>query len=120
MNFAKWVFRISAVYGFLVLVPHYFMESFIGTSQPPAITHAEFFYGFVGAALACQIMFWIISGDPKKYRPLMIAAVFEKFSFFIPVVVLQFTRGFNPGLVGPACIDLIFGCLFLTAYAKTK
>ncbi|MDI1241860.1 MAG: hypothetical protein PSX80_08075, partial [bacterium] len=77
MRFARWTFLIAGIYGLLALVPMYFMESQIGVDTPPAITHPEYFYGFVGVAIAFQLVFLTISTDPAKYRPLMVAAMVE-------------------------------------------
>jgi hypothetical protein len=88
MKFARIVFRIAAIWGVLVLTPLYFMFNLIGRNDPPPITHPAFFYGFIGAALAWQIAFFIIATDPVRYRPLMIPSVFEKFSYGIAVVIL--------------------------------
>ena len=49
MKFAKIIFLVAGIYGVLVLAPIYFMESTIGRQTPPAITHPEYFYGFLGA-----------------------------------------------------------------------
>lgn len=112
-NFAKWLLRLAGVYGLIVLVPMYFQERQFGIDQPPAITHPEFYYGFVGVAVAWQIAFLIMSTDPVRYRPILPACVFEKFCFGIAAMIL-----FNNGrLRGPilygAAIDLVLGVLFL-------
>ena len=60
MKFARWVFRIAGIYGLIVLVPQYFLEGKIAEQSPPAITHSEFFYGFLGVGIAWQIAFLII------------------------------------------------------------
>jgi hypothetical protein len=52
MRFAKIVFACAAVWGFLALTPLYFLFAMIGRQDPPAITHPDFYYGFVGVALA--------------------------------------------------------------------
>jgi hypothetical protein len=52
MRFAKAVFLIAGIYGVMILTPIYFMEGKIGRDTPPAITHPEYFYGFLGTALA--------------------------------------------------------------------
>jgi hypothetical protein len=88
MKFAKIVFRVAAIWGVLILTPLYFMFDLMGRKDPPGITHPAFFYGFVGAGLAWQIAFFLISGDPVRYRPLMIPSIFEKFSYGIAVIVL--------------------------------
>lgn len=51
MVFAKRVFYFAAIYGLLILSPPYFLEGRIGREYPPAITHPEHFYGFIGLAL---------------------------------------------------------------------
>ena len=52
MRFAKRVYRVAGVYGFIAIVPLYFMEGRIGHDTPPAITHPEYYYGFVGGSRA--------------------------------------------------------------------
>ena len=58
MIFAKRVFFIAAVLGVIVLAPQYFMEAKVGRDFPPPITHPEHFYGFIGVALAWQMLRW--------------------------------------------------------------
>ena len=70
MIFARRVFLIAGIYGLLVLLPLYFMEARIGRDQPPAITHPEYFYGFLGVAVSWQVAFLVISRDPVRFRPL--------------------------------------------------
>jgi hypothetical protein len=78
MTFARWLFRIAGILGLLMLLPQYFMEERVGQMTPPAITHPELFYGFIGVALAWQVAFLVIAQDPARYRPFMIPAVLEK------------------------------------------
>jgi len=119
MTFAKRVFLIAGVYGLLVLVPQYFMEERIGRDTPPPITHPEFFYGFVGTAVAFQIVFLLLSRDPLRYRAMMIPSVMEKAGFGIPVVAL-FLQGRTSGMTLVfAGVDLLLGVLFIVAYLRT-
>lgn len=120
MRFARWVFAIAGVYGLLCLAPQYLLEQQIGRDQPPAITHPEYFYGFIGVALAWQVAFLIIARDPVRYRLLMIPAVLEKISFGIAAVVL-FTQQRLPMMVLPfALIDLLLAILFAWAFVVTR
>jgi hypothetical protein len=119
MKFAKYVFLIAGIYGILVLAPQYFMEAKTGIDFPPAITHPEYYYGFIGVALAWQVLFLILSKDPVRYRLMMIPSVFEKFSFAIAVIALYQQHRVSSFLLGFAMIDLLFGVLFIVAYAKT-
>lgn len=113
INFAKWLLRIAGVYGLVVLVPLYFQERQFGIDNPPAINHPEFYYGFVGVAVAWQIAFLIMSTDPLRYRPILPACVFEKFCFGIAAMIL-FAHGRLRGLMlYGAAMDLALGVLFL-------
>jgi hypothetical protein len=80
MRFAKIVFKVAGIWGFLVLTPLYFLFDAIGRNVPPPITHPGFFYGFVGVALAWQVAFIVIATDPARFRPLMIPSILEKVS----------------------------------------
>jgi len=71
LRFAKIVFRIAGVWGFVVLIPLYFLLDLIGRQYPPAITHPDFYYGFVGITLVWQVAFLVIANDPVRFRPMM-------------------------------------------------
>jgi hypothetical protein len=119
MRFAKLTFLIAGIYGLLALVPLYFMEQQTGRDYPPPITHPEYYYGFVGVAVAWQLAFLVMSRNPVRYRPLMIAAVVEKASFFIPVVLLYLQHRVSSFMLGAASIDGVLGVLFTVAYLRT-
>lgn len=116
--FARRVFFWSGVYGILVLAPQYFMEGRIGRDSPPALTHLEYFYGFIGLALAWQIAFLFISTDPARFRPLMLAAVVEKFSFAASTFALFAASRTPIVIVVFASIDTTLGILFLISYRR--
>ena len=119
MRFAKVVFWIAAIWGVLVITPLYFMFDLIGRKDPPPITHPAFFYGFVGLALAWQMVFFFIASDPLRYRPLMIPSIFEKFSYGVAVVTLVPQRRMHRADLLFAGTDLLLGLLFIVAYFKT-
>lgn len=119
MKFAKYTFLIAGIYGLLALLPQYFLEEMNGRDFPPAITHPEYYYGFVGVALVWQIVFLIISRNPVKYRPLMIPAILEKAVFGIPVLILFLQNRVSTSIFGAGLIDLLLGILFVAAYLKT-
>ena len=118
MRFARWTFLIAGIYGLLALVPMYFMEEQIGIDTPPAITHPEYFYGFIGVAVAFQLVFLTISTDPVKYRPLMLAAIVEKLSFAIAAGVLLMQGRLAGMIILGAGIDLALGVLFFLAWFR--
>ncbi|MES2765593.1 MAG: hypothetical protein V4642_06990 [Bacteroidota bacterium] len=115
----KRIYLFAAIYGVLLLAPMYFMESKTGIDSPPAITHPEFYYGFIGVALAAQVMFFIISRDPIRYKPLMIAAILEKVSFGAAAIVLLSQNRIPMNMFFGGCIDLFLMSLFIFSYLKT-
>ncbi len=119
MKFARRVFLIAGIYGLLVLLPQYFLETKNGQDFPPPITHPEYYYGFVGVAVAWQVLFLIIAKDAARYRAVMIAAILEKASFGLASVVLFLPGRISPFVLGFGIIDLILGALFVAAYVKT-
>lgn len=120
MKFARWIFGIAGVWGVAVLTPLFFMEKYANAKYPPAMTHPEFYYGFVCVGLAAQFMFLIIATDPLRYRPLMFVAMWEKFSAVGAVLALGFMGRIPSQVASGIIFDLILGVLFVVAWVKTK
>ena len=120
MKFAKYTFLISGIYGLIVMLPQFFLEQKIGQDQPPAITHPEFFYGFICVTVAFQLVFLVISRDPVRYRPLILVSLAEKFPFVIAVVLLYMQSRVGLQMVAAAAIDGFWGVMFLVSYLKTS
>jgi hypothetical protein len=78
MTFAKRVYLGAGIYGLIFLLPLYFLEARTGRDYPPPITHPEYYYGFIGVAVAWQLVFLVMSRDPIRYRALMIPSMVEK------------------------------------------
>ncbi|MGA6983038.1 MAG: hypothetical protein WBZ11_15905 [Candidatus Sulfotelmatobacter sp.] len=119
MRFAKIVFWVAGIWGFVILTPLYFMFDLIGRQDPPPITHPAFFYGFISVGLAFQFAFIVIARDPVRLRPMIIPSVIEKFGGGGTFVVLYLQHRLTPGDLVLGCIDLLFGALFLVAFFKT-
>ncbi len=119
MKFARWTFLLAGIWGIIALAPLYFLEKFIGAQRPPAITHPEYFYGFIGVGLAWQVLFLIIATDPIRYRGVMPAGVIEKFSFAIAVYALFSKHRVDASMAVAGSIDLLLGILFIAAFMKT-
>jgi hypothetical protein len=119
MKFARRVFLIATIFGVIVLFPMYFLEDKTGRDFPPAITHPEYYYGFVGVALTWQLVFFLISRDPVRYRPIMIAAIFEKATWGLATIVLFLLGRLNTQMLGAGLIDLVLGSLFVVSYTLT-
>lgn len=119
MTFARRAFLLAGIYGLIVLLPMYFLEAKTGRDFPPAITHSEYYYGFIGIAVAWQFVFLIISRDPVRYRPIMIPAILEKAAFGVPAIVLFVLGRLSAQMLGAGMIDLMLGVLFAIAYTRT-
>jgi len=119
MGFARRVFSIAGIYGLLVLVPQYFLEGRTSRDFPPAITHPEYYYGFIGIAVAWQLAFLVIARDPIRYRPLMPVAIVEKASFGLPAIMLYLMGRLSGQMLAAGLIDLFLGTLFAVAYRRT-
>jgi hypothetical protein len=120
VRLSRRLFLAAGVYGLLVLVPQYFMEGMIAREDPPAITHPEYFYGFVGVAAAWQLVYLVIASDPIRYRPLMLLAVLAKGSFGIAVAALHAAGRVAGTVLAFASVDLVLGVLFLVAFWRTQ
>lgn len=119
MTFARRVFTVAWVYGFVSLLPMYFMERQFMDRLPPALTHPEFYYGFLGVALAWQVLFVLIAREPARLRPAMLPAVLEKVGWGVAVPILVW-QGRAPDFFLPAAaIDLVLAVLFVMAWRKT-
>lgn len=117
MSFAKRVYQLAAIWGFLIITPLFFFEKQMSVDGP--MIYPQNYYGFLAVTFAWQICFWVISRDPVRFRPLMIPTLFEKF----PIIVIYMVLWLQGRLVGTTLIfgfvDLIFGILFLLAYLRT-
>jgi hypothetical protein len=112
LTFPSRMFRWAAIFGVIVLTPLYF------TPLPPVM--GETLLGFIGLALVFQGVFWVIGGDPVKYRALMPLAVAEKLVFGVPTLAL-YAQGYPiaPPVAVFAAIDLALGLGFLLAWRRT-
>src|SRR5262249_60594342 len=112
IKFAQRLFLGAGIYGMVVIVPMFFLEHLIGEYDPPSITHAEFYYGFVCTAFAWQIVYLMMARDPLRLRPMLIPAIVGKAGFAVSVFVL-FAQGrlAAQNVVLPA-IDLVLAGAF--------
>lgn len=109
MTSVRWLFRGAALYGVVALLPMYF-------DVPPGLARPEFYFGFVGVALAWQFAFLVIAHDPQRYRLLILPGMVEKLGFGIPALVL-FAQDRAPALMALAgAIDLAFAAAFVWAF----
>jgi len=120
MKFARYTYATAGILGLVALLPMYFFLERTGIDNPPPVTHPEFYYGFIGVAVAFQIVFLVIATDPLKYKLLIPATIVEKFSFVIPTLYL-YSQGRAAGMmVAGACMDLVLGILFVVCFFKLR
>lgn len=118
MKFARWLFLIAGIYGLVALLPMYFTAEQFGQQNPPVVTHREFYYGFIGVAVAFQVLFLLIAREPLRLRPAIIPSVIEKLAYGIAVVIL-YSRGDAPlSMTAGGVIDLVLAVLFAIAYVR--
>lgn len=113
------IYTIAAVVGIAMLAPLYVMEARIAELAPPAVTHPEHYYGFVGLALVWQLAFLLIARDPIRYRPLMPITFLEKLSFGGAVVWLYLAGRVDTMVLGAGLADLTWLLLFVIAWRRT-
>jgi hypothetical protein len=118
--FARRIFFWAGIYGIVVLLPQYLMEGRVGRDFPPPLNHPEYFYGFVGVALAWQFVFLVISRDAVRFRPLMLPAAAEKFLFAASTLSLYVNERVNGLTAGAATVDLCLGILFMISYIRSS
>ena len=118
MTFARRVLQVAGIYGLIVIVPMFFMELRIGRDYAPAITHPEYFYGFLCVTLAWQVLYLFMAQDPARYRLLLIPAILEKVGFPIASVVLLAQQRIPLVTFGFSMVDLILATLFVISYRK--
>jgi len=119
MRFARNVFLVAGIYGILVLTPGYFLEARVGQETPPPITHPEYFYGFLGVALAFQVVFLVIASDPSRYRLMMLPSILEKVSYGVALIALMAQHRLATSVFLIGSVDWVFAFLFVAALAKT-
>jgi len=119
MKFAKIVFRLAGAYGVIVLVPLYFVLDTLGRRDPPAVTHPEFYFAFLGVALVWQLAFFVIASDPVRFRPMMLPAMAEKFVHVVTMTALYFAGRMNARQWAFNMPDLLMGVLFVIAFLRT-
>ena len=120
MKFAKWSFGLAGAWGVLVLVPLYFALDLIGRRDPPAVTHPEYYYGFLGVALVWQLAFFVIATDPRRFRPMMPVAIAEKWLHVVGMTALYWTGRMTARQLAFNLPDLLLGLLFLIAFLRTR
>jgi hypothetical protein len=120
VKFAKIVFTVAGIVGILQLLPLYFLFDFVGRRAPPVVNHPEFYFGFVGVALAWQVVFLLIGTAPYRYRSVMLLSILEKGAYVSTLAVLLAQHRIGLSTALPATSDLILGLLFVAAYAITR
>ncbi len=120
MKIPRLIFALAGIYGISVLLPMYFERAHIERVYPPAITHLEYYYGFVGIGLAWQVAFLIIASNPARYRPLMLVGILEKLTYGLAVLVLAFQNRVAGAIMAFGTLDLVWAALFVVAFLRVS
>jgi hypothetical protein len=119
-RFSRNVFLVAGIYGLIVLLPGYFGEKTLAQKMPPAIMHPEFYYGFLGVAVAWQVAFLIIARDPQRFRPIIPAAILEKLTYCVACAVLFALGRVSLIVMIGGAGDFILGTLFTISYFRLR
>jgi hypothetical protein len=84
------------------------------------ITHPQFYFGFLGVTLAWQVAFFLIAGNPDRFRPMIIPALIEKLTYVGAITALFIQRQMSPSESLVAVPDLILAILFAISFVKTR
>ena len=120
MRFARSVFILAGVWGIAVLTPLFFLVDVTGRPYPAPTDYPHFYYGFLAVAMAWQLAFLVIGRDPVRFRPMMIPAVCEKAFYVISLLTLYTKGSIEAGQLAVGGPDLLLGCLFVSAFVKTR
>jgi hypothetical protein len=120
LRIARRVFLLAGIYGLVVLLPMFFMEETVAAAMPPAFSHPEYYYGFLGAAATMQLVYLTIATDPVRYRPLMPIAVLAKLNFVVAVAILFAMGRLAPVALSLPAIDLFIGLGFAYCWRRLR
>jgi hypothetical protein len=116
MKFAKWIFRSAGILGLLVMIPLAFAEKTIEQIMPPAVSHPEFFYGFIFLNACWQILYLVLSTDPIRYRLIMIPSFLAKASGVVALLWLYLQERISKQWTTTIAFDGICAILFMVAF----
>jgi hypothetical protein len=120
MRLARFVFIGAGIWGIAVLTPLYWLIDISGRRYAVPTDYPQFFYGFIGVAIAWQIAFLMIGSNPARFRMFMIPAMLEKFGY-ASTLLFQYSQSRISALdMQPAIPDGLLGLLFVAAFLRTR
>ena len=117
---AQRLFLFAGIYGIVVVAPLLFLEKRLSETQPPAITHPEWYYGFIWVTLAWQIVYLMLSRDALRFRPMIVPAVVGKVGFALSVFMLIAQERSSAMNAVLPMIDLVLAVLFVWAFVALR
>jgi len=120
MRLARFVFIGAGIWGIAVLTPLYWLVDISGRHYTVPSDYPQFFYGFIGVAIAWQIAFLIIGSNPARFRTFMIPAMIEKFGYVATLLFLYSQSRISALDMQPAIPDGLLGLLFVAAFLRTR
>jgi len=120
MKLARFVFIGAGIWGIAVLTPLYWLVDISGRHYTVPSDYPQFFYGFIGVAIAWQIAFLIIGSNPARFRTFMIPAMIEKFGYVSTLLFLYSQSRISALDMQPAIPDGLLGLLFVAAFLRTR
>ena len=118
MKIVRWIFLIAGILGLLTAIPVAYNLILNGQELLPDLySLGLFIHIFLFQFVCWQILFFFISRDPVRYRPMMILAFFLEVSIPFNSIWLYF-YGFRLWMF-LTIVSLVFALLFLIAFWMT-
>ncbi len=119
MKIARWIFLFAGILGLLPVI-HVTLNLLLSKEEllPELSSMGLFFYVFLLQYGCWQILFFFISRDPVRFRPVMILAFFVEVSIPFNSAWLFF-YGFKLWIFLTVA-SLVFAVLFLFAFWMTR
>lgn len=122
-NYARWLFGTAAIFnialGLTVIFARPLMAAKLGIETAEGI-HLVFanLAGLLAAMIG--VVYWMISREPERYRPLILLSAVGK-ALAVVLVMIPFARGEIGGAL-PLLVmgDLIYATLFLDYLRRSK
>lgn len=111
-KFARIVYIIAAIYGFIAVPQLYFADA----PDP----HRLPYFAFAGIALVFQGVFLVIARDPVRYAAFLPLTIFEKISFGIPALAFWSQGKAADDMALGGAVDLGIAVLFIAAWFKVR
>ncbi|NVM27243.1 MAG: hypothetical protein HWN65_00265 [Candidatus Helarchaeota archaeon] len=124
-KYYKHLFLIGAIWNWIVAISLLLLSIFMldvaalifEMAIPPSLI---WFHVVVGIVFIFGVGYYLISRDLNKNHGIVVLGVFEKYFFFLTLLVYFILGDINIYAVLFGAVDFVFGCLFIEFLIKFK